>query len=171
MEQNEQALLDYAWKILAENGCDCYTYGECDSEWCIRDLKMAYPDGMEYPYLEVANAILSISRRRPLVRPPYRIVWDSGTTHASDVIPEDSIWKAQAVALYTLSDWVECFREEWPDDSTVSPEQAEAWNRMIEEDTIWVEEYHRETDTYVTCWAPTEEDLQRIGWVPYFEQK
>ena len=171
MESKEKALLDYARKILADNGCDCYTYGECDPEWCIRDLKTTYPEGMDYPYLEVANAILSISRPRPIVREPYRVVWDSGTTHSSDAFMEDSLWRAQSGCLYILRDWMETMRNEWPDGGTVSPEQIEAWNRMIEEDTVWVEKYHPGTDTYKMYWAPAEDDLRTIGWVPYFEQK
>ena len=53
----------YAMKILSEHGCDCYTYGDEDAKHILEDLKTAYPNGMEYPYIEVANEILKMDSK------------------------------------------------------------------------------------------------------------
>ena len=47
----------YAKNILAENGCDEYTYGDEPVETILEDLKWKYKDGMQYGYnyVEVAN--------------------------------------------------------------------------------------------------------------------
>lgn len=56
---------EYAMDILKEHGCDEYTYGGnhdfCKPERIAEDLKTAYPNGMAYPYMDVANAIREIS--------------------------------------------------------------------------------------------------------------
>lgn len=57
---------EYAMDILLENGCDEYSYGGTE-EWCKaekieEELKQAYPNGMKYPYDQVAKAIREISK-------------------------------------------------------------------------------------------------------------
>ena len=57
---------EYAMDILLENGCDEFTYGGND-KWCkpekiAEELKTAYPNGMKYPYMQVAKAIREISK-------------------------------------------------------------------------------------------------------------
>lgn len=61
-----KTISEYAMDILKENGCDEYTYGH-NSEWCkpekiAEELKQAYPNGMAYPYMDVATAIREISK-------------------------------------------------------------------------------------------------------------
>lgn len=59
----------YAEKILKDNGCDFYTYGDKYEEYCkpeniAKELQEVYKDGMDYPYMDVAQAILDISKPR-----------------------------------------------------------------------------------------------------------
>lgn len=57
---------EYAMDILKEHGCDEFTYGGnhdfCKPERIAEDLKTVYPNGMKYPYIEVAKAIREISK-------------------------------------------------------------------------------------------------------------
>lgn len=62
------SIKEYAMDILKEHGCDEYTYGGTE-EWCkaekiAEELKQAYPNGMKYPYIEVAKAIRGISKKK-----------------------------------------------------------------------------------------------------------
>ena len=62
---------EYADRVLKDHDCDCYTYGDKDKPWCqlntiIGEFKEAYPDGMEYAYEDVAQAIFDISKPRYL---------------------------------------------------------------------------------------------------------
>ena len=50
-------LTDYTITLLHAAGCDEYTYGETDGETIINDLKEAFPNGMAFPYIDVANEI------------------------------------------------------------------------------------------------------------------
>ena len=54
---------EYAKKILDDHGCDQYTYGGEFSKHILNDLKTEYPNGMEFPYIDVANAILNRKNR------------------------------------------------------------------------------------------------------------
>lgn len=55
---------DYALSILKEHGCDIHTYGDChvSVDSLENELREAYPDGMQYPHRDVAQAILDISK-------------------------------------------------------------------------------------------------------------
>ena len=57
----DKIITDYAAKILSDHGCDTHSYYGVSLETTINDLKEAYPDGMDYPYDQVAKAILEIS--------------------------------------------------------------------------------------------------------------
>ena len=57
----DKKITDYAAKILSDHGCDTHSYYGVSLETTINDLKEAYPDGMDYPYDQVAKAILEIS--------------------------------------------------------------------------------------------------------------
>ena len=62
-------IYEYANQVLSEHGCDCYTYGDKNMPYCqiasiAAELRTAYPDGMEYSYEDVAQAILDISKPR-----------------------------------------------------------------------------------------------------------
>ena len=54
---------DYAKSILEENGVDIHNYADYpeDISVLVSDLKAVYPDGMEYHYEQVAQAVLDIS--------------------------------------------------------------------------------------------------------------
>ena len=71
------ALATYAMSILAETGCDCHSYGTYFADKILEDLKSGYPDGMEFPYEDVANEILAMSRPEPVVRKPWQMAWST----------------------------------------------------------------------------------------------
>ena len=150
---------EYALKILHDHGCDEYTYGMTDGETIIEDLKEAYPAGMEFPYIEVTNAIISISRRKPLERAPYHMVYDCDSGGFIDAINCLSIEEAMETAFETLIQWM----DEGICDGTVL-EQVDRYNDMIEHDRVWVEKYNPATDEYDECWYPSDDDLDNIGW-------
>jgi predicted outer membrane protein len=49
----KKELREYARKILADHGCDEFSYGTTSGEQIMSDLKEAYPDGMDHPYIDV----------------------------------------------------------------------------------------------------------------------
>lgn len=156
-------LEEYAAKILSDNGCDQYTYGDESAKHIMDDLKKAYPDGMpEYNYLEVANAILAMSRPRPIVRSPFLMCWSN--EHSCDAVECESFGQAKCDAEDTLLNWM---AEEWSSWQNGEPteEQVDSFNHMIE--TCWVEvqQYNPETDEYETVWEPSYEDEAALGWV------
>ena len=159
---------EYARKILTYHGCDETSYYGINGEQIVADLKEAYPDKMEYPYVEVANAIMSLSKPTFIRRSPYRMVFDMG--HTVDVIDFDCFEAAQNDAIETLVQWMCEFTMENHiennDLTTWTEKQKEDWDYMIYDCSVCVSKYDPDTDEYYTCWEPTYKDEEEIGWVP-----
>ena len=82
---------EYAKKILSDHDCNEYSYGDDTTETVLSDLKIAYPDGMEYPYESVAQAIKDISKPRyvkPEINEDYFDFDDWGKWGVGDFYPE-----------------------------------------------------------------------------------
>ena len=154
---------NYAMKILADAGCDCYTYGGEDAKHVLSDLKEGFPDGMEYPYVDVANAILSISRARPIARDPWMVVYDGDSF--TDGFGCASLDEAKDRALGILVDWAEAERMNWKTDPPTEDE-IDDFDYMIYNCSVWVEKYNPDTDEYEEYWSPSYEDEKEIGWEP-----
>ena len=152
----------YALQILAEHGCDCYTYGGEFGKHVLEDLKEGYPDGMEYPYIDVANAILSISKVRPITRAPFRMVWDTDTD--CDGIDCESLGAAKCMAEDTLVEWMVQERNEWADVFCPTEDELDSYNYMIWNCSVWVSKYNPDTDEYDEVWSPSYEDEEKLGW-------
>lgn len=150
---------EYARKILSDHGCDEYSYGGEQAKYVLKDLKEAYPNGMEYPYIEVANSILSITKERPLVRHPYMMIWDNDSD--CDGIGCDSLVAAQCSAEDTLVEWMTQTRTEWKDLFNPTEEELEDYNYMICSCSAHVGKYNPDTDEYEEYWWPDEDE---IGW-------
>ena len=153
---------NYAMQILAEHGCDCYTYGNCASEQVMEDLKEAYPKGMEFPYIEVANAILNISRPRPIVRAPWRLVWE--TDDDCDGIDFNAFAQAKGNAEDLLVEWMSQTRQEWKDVWNPTDDELDDYNYMIVTCSVSVHNYDPNADEYAEFWSPTQEELEKLGW-------
>ena len=151
----------YAMKVLSEHGCDCYTYGDEDAKHILEDLKTAYPNGMEYPYIEVANEILSMSRPRPIYKAPYKMIYDMG--HTVDSTEHQCFETAKDEAIETLVDWIVEQKSLWKSD-TPTEEEKGSFNMMIQDCSVEVVKYNPDTDEYEDCWMPTYEDEKAIGW-------
>ena len=167
-----KTLENYAMKILADSGCDCYTYGGEWSKHVLDDLKEGFPDGMEYPYVDVANAILAISRPKPIERAPWRMIWSN--EHSCDGIDCKSFGEAKNQALDTLLEWAAEESNGWAlDPETYEPlpteEQKENWDYMFYNCYTYVEKYNPDTDEYEEYWSPSDEDLERHGLKPFYE--
>ena len=98
------SLENYAMKILADAGCDCFTYGGEYAGKIMDDLKEGWPNGMKFPYVDVANAILAISRLKPIARAPWRMMFETDNT--CDGIDCASFEEAKANAEDTLVNWM-----------------------------------------------------------------
>ena len=161
-------LEEYAKKILADHGCDEYTYGnESRSEQVLEDLKKGYPGGMEFPYIDVANAILAMSRPKPIVRKPWSMVWETesdcdgvgcGSFESAKALAEDLLveWQVDKMSCYPidLKDWTE--------------EQIEDWDYMIYNYGTEIRKYNPDTDEYDSYpYFPTYEFEKEIGWMLY----
>ena len=157
-------LKEYALKILTDAGCDEYTYGGEWSKKIMDDLKQAFPDGMEYPYIEVANAILAMSRPQPIERAPFKMVYD--TDHCCDSVDCDSEEEARDAALDCLHEWMAQNMSGWKHDEP-SDADKEWWDYMIYNNSVYVVKYNPETDEYETVWEPSYEDEESIGWKPF----
>lgn len=158
-----KTLENYALKILADHGCDCYTYGGEYSKHVLDDLKEAYPDGMEFPYVDVANAILNISRTRPIYKAPWQMVYDTDT--CTDGIDYESFEAAKESAFDTLLEWMAEERSRWAND-TPTEEEIEDYDYMIYNSSTSVYKYNPYTDEYEEYWSPSYEDEKEIGWEP-----
>ena len=160
-------LENYALKILADSGCDCYSYGNVtDSEILINDLKEEFPNGMKYPYIDVANAILAISRPKPIVRSPWRLVWEN--EHCSDGMDYSSFESAKEQAIDTLVEWQTDLlaKFNFPNKlEDLTEEQKEEWNYMLSECSVSVYKYDETTDTYVEYWYPSYQEEKEINWI------
>lgn len=158
----KKQVIEYARKILKDHGCDEYTYGGEWGKHVLADLKEGYPDGMEYPYVDVANAILSISKQLPIVRDPWLVLWDSGD--CCDGIGCQSFGAAKNEALDTLIMWMTEARNEWDDVFDPTDEELENYNYCICNSSVEVQRYNPMTDEYEEYWFPSYEDEEGIGW-------
>lgn len=152
----------YARQILSDHGCDDYSYGGTCGDTILSDLKEAYPNGMEYPYIEVANAILSITKEKPIVRRPFLMVWDNDS--CVDGIGCDSFEAAKGDALDTLVFWMTEQRRLWDDFLAPTEDELDDYNYMIENCSVHIDRYNPNTDEYDDYWYPSYEDEEDIGW-------
>ena len=160
---------EYAKKILEDAGCDQYTYGGEFSKYVLDDLKKAFPDGMEFPYVDVANAILEMSRPGPIYRAPYRVIWDTGDCY--DGFNEETFEAAKDNALTILGEWMtqQAAESSSSDFHEWSDEDIEKWDFMICNCSVEVMRYNALTDEYEEWWSPSYEDEKEIGWLEYEE--
>ena len=157
------SLENYAMKILADAGCDCYTYGDEQSKHILDDLKEKYPNGMEhgYAYIDVANAILAISRPKPIVKPEWKVVWDSND--CCDSFGAESFEQAKYAGEELLASWMEEERATWKSDKPNGWER-ERWNNMIYTCGYYICQYNKMRDEYEIVYEPTDYDVMKIGW-------
>ena len=153
---------EYARKILADHGCDEYTYGGEWSKHTLDDLKQAYSDGMEFPYVDVANAINAMSKVKPIERKPWMMCFDAGSF--CDGIGFDSFGAAEAKAEDTLVEWTCQERHSWKDCFCPTDDELDAYNYMICNNSVEVRRYNPNTDEYDVFWSPSYEVEEQIGW-------
>ena len=162
-----EELNEYAEKILADSGCNCYSYGNVsDSEVLLEDLKTEFPNGMKFPYIDVANAILAMSCPKPIKRAPWRMVWE--TEHTVDSIDCDSEEEAKTRAMDTLVGWQADFVSHilfFTKLEDMTDKQKEDWNNMIYNCSVSVRKYNINTDEYEGYWHPSQEEEKEINWV------
>ena len=152
----------YAMNILKENKCDIYTYGGKFCGELMDDLKRAYPDGMEFPYIDVANAILAVSRPEPIRRDAYMVCWDNDS--CCDGFGVDTLEDAKRLAFEVLGGWMAETEKEYPGNT-------DEWNYMINNCSVHVDIYNPNTDEYDdNYWYPSDDELETIGWVEREEQ-
>ena len=156
-----KVLKDYARQILADHGCNEYTYGDTPAETILSDLKEGYPDGMDYPYIDVANAIMAVSKRKPIKRDTWHAIWDN--VHCCDGFDTPSLAQGKQDALDLLIEWMVQERAEWASD-TPTGEEADHWNYMIYNFSAGVSKYNPDTDEYEEYWYPSDKQKARIGW-------
>lgn len=157
----EQEVVEYAKTILSDAGCDKYTYGGEWAKFIMNDLKIAYPNGMKYPYIDVANAILAMSRPTPIYRAPYRVVWE--TPNDCDGCNHESFGAAKADAEDTLINWAAEEASTW-ENGIPTDEQVESWDYLIYNYGVRIDKYVPERDEYETVWEPDHSELAAIGW-------
>lgn len=160
-------LYDYVKKILVDSGCDEYTYG---GEWATHimdDLKEAFPSGMEYPYIDVANEILSMSKPRPIKKAKYAMIYN--TPDFIDSFSCDNLEEAKSKMFDVYVDWMVEEQCRWGSDEPTEDEK-EDWDYMIYNCECWIEEYNPMTDEYEICSEPTDVELEEIGWKLFCEE-
>ena len=159
--EREKEVEEYARKILAEHGCDEYTYGDESAETVLNDLKKEYPNGMGLPYVEVANAIKRISKPHLIERKPF-LAWYT-TDSFSDAMGCDTFEEAKEVVFETLINWE---MEEFSGWESAEPteNEIENWDYMIYNCESFVQKYNADTDEYEDYWYPSDDELDEIGW-------
>lgn len=166
-------LEEYALKILTDAGCNVHTYGGVFAKHVMDDLKQAFPDGMpEYTYLEVANAILAMSRPEPIARDPFIVVWS--TDDCCDSYGCETMEWAKGSALDTLLEWMNEEIHDWkfsPDGTPLpTQEQKDSWDYMIYNCWVEVRKYNPRTDDYDDVWEPSDDELTELGWKTFEEE-
>ena len=164
--EHDKEIEEYARKILADHDCDEYTYWGHDGEHIIKHLKEAYPNGMSFNYVQVANAIMRISKPKMIERKPFCVVWD--TDSFCDGMGCDSFEEAKDDAFETLIQWMCDEQSNWKGKKPTKKEK-EDWDYMIYNSNSYVQKYNEETDEYEDYWYPSEEELEEIGWKLYGE--
>lgn len=156
---------EYAAHILKEHGCDEHTYGGEYSAHILDDLKEAYPNGMDhgYSWLDVANAILAMSKPEPIKRSPYRVIYDTDTN--CDGYDCESLEQAKCDALDTLIEWMAEGLAGFKDPYNPTEDEREKYDYMIYNSSVCVEEYNPATDEYEEVWSPSDDDCKQIGWM------
>lgn len=160
------SLENYAMRVLVDAGCDCYTYGGPSARHIMDDLKEAFPKGMKYPYIDVANAILAMSRPEPIRRKPYVMVFDMPSD--CDEIEYDSLEAAQNSAEDTLCEWMAQEMATWKSD-VPDQEEKDRWDYMIYNFGVSVRKYDPMTDEYFDVWEPDWNELTELGWKEFGE--
>lgn len=158
-------LHEYAQKILKDHGCDEHTYAGKMADCLLDDLKAAYKPGeLDFPYIDVANAILEISRPEPIKRAPYKMIWD--TDNAVDSDDCETFEDAKAAALNVYEGWMEGEWMGWKSEKP-SAKNIEDWNYMIYNCCCYIVKYDPETDEYTDAddaYYLSDEELEAIGW-------
>lgn len=155
----KKEIKEYARKILTDAGCDAYTYGGVDGETILRDLKEGYPNGMQFPYIDVANAIISISKVRPIKRATWHVIWNA--EDCTDGFDCPSLGAAKCAAEDTMFNWLCDARDEWADMFNPTDEELDDFNYMIYNCDAGVYKYNPDTDEYEEYWFP---DCEKLGW-------
>ena len=158
---------EYAKGILDEHGCDEYTYGDESAENVLKDLKEAYPNGMVFGYVDVANTIKKMSKPHLIIRRPFCVTWE--TDSCCDGFDCDTFEEAKSDALETLAQWEMEEIATWKN-KTPTEEEKENWDYMIYNCVAYVQKYNPIMDEYEEYWFPTDEELKEIGWVAFDEQ-
>ena len=156
-----KVIKDYARKILADHECNEYTYGETPAMTILSDLKEAYPDGMDYPYVDVANAIIAISKRKPIKKDTWHVCWDNDS--CCDGYQTPSLAAGKSNALDTLIEWMCQEQYTWKSDIPTG-EEADHWNHMIYNCSAGVSKYNPDADEYEEYWYPSDKQKEQIGW-------
>lgn len=158
----EMELLEYAQRILDEQGYDRATYGFEYGGHVFDDLMQAYPEGMDYPYFEVGKAILFLSKHRQGVRPAWLVTWTAG----EDV--ENISCESYDDATDTVFDILRTWRADaingWVDFPNPTEHELNNYNQMIRSRIIGVKEYVPKIGQYVTVWIPNHDVLRASGW-------
>lgn len=121
---------------------------------------------MQYPYVDVANAILEISRARPIVRKPWLCIFD--TDCSCDGVECDTLEEAQSYAEDCLVEWATEEMSKWEDINNPTEEEIDDYDYMIYNCASYVQKYDEWTDKYEDYWYPDEE---KLGWLPWEEFK
>jgi len=116
---------------------------------------------MDYPYIDVTNAIMAISKRKPIKRAKWRVTWD--TDSCCDGYDTPSLAQGKQDALDTLIEWMCEEQSEWNSDEPTG-EEAEHWNYMIYNSSAGVKRYDPDTDQYEEYWYPSDKQKEQIGW-------
>jgi len=158
---------EYAMKILKDSGCNEYSYGDKYADNILSDLKEAFKPGeLKYPYNEVADAILSISRVQPRFhRAPFLMCWD--TDDCADGIECESFGAAKCYAEDTLVEWACEENREWKFDGDIpvpTQEQIDSWDYMIYNFGVSIKKYNPETDEYEDYYEFDQDELDKLGW-------
>ena len=164
MDYITEEMKTYAIELLKKHGCDEYTYGGKWADKVLEDLKAGYKPGeLKYPYIDVANAILEISKPKPIVRSKYIVVWSNDSCCDSENIDFDTIEEAKHYALDILTEWIVQEQAKWKGDKP-TPEEIEDFNYMIYNCYVEVQEYDPDKDEYYDTECITYEDEDAIGW-------
>lgn len=93
------------------------------------------------------------------MRKAFKTIYDGW--HFIDGIEFDTLEEAQDASYDILCSWM----------NDCANEDAETWNTMISECSVWVEQYVEDADDWSEVWSPSDAYLKEIGWVEVNEDE
>jgi len=150
--------MKYAKELLEQYECKESAYKGVDLEKIESELKEDFPEGMPFPYGDVAKSLREIGDAVPdPQKKPFMMLWSNDS--CADGVEYETLEEAKNGAFGCLESWMEVAELEYPQDD-------EQWNNMLETCSVSVVQLNEETGEHdIEIWELSDDDAKEIGWI------